>query len=823
VGQRLPRCWRSVKRSPWYAFTVIGVLTAGIALTTVTFAVVDGVLFQPLPYSRPDELYLIRADTSTDPQESPSPVSWAEIATWRAALPDMTIGVAGAHARRVEQAAARDYYAVDVDDRFLEVLGVRPLIGEFSSSENQAGPRRPGDREYLHTISERHWRSLYASDLSIVGRPVAVGEREGVRTLTRIVSVLPSGFLFPTIANQEQPDVFTLFGQPDEVRYSSSRQARALRAIVRVPDLSHLPRVQARLLGATRQLALQARPATLPGRSVEQAPPFDQVTLVRLGDWVGRNERPAFLLAFSSAGILLLMTCLNVAALTVAKATERQGEMALRQALGASGAVIVKDQLAELGLLVTPACVLALFLSRPLLESTVDLLPPSLTLLKTPTVDTRVIAAAMASGLFSLLLVGLWPTRVLRGVDLTQTLGRASRSVWFRTYKAPWLLGVQTAAGFVMLMAAGLTGASLVATWTQDTGYDPGNLVMIEAYAAFYADTRDSSNQLVETRRLLSVVPGVTDVAVASIQPFFQSAVRRPYTNWIPLRGVNELRDVSSRMVSANYFQLMGLELVEGRWPDAAEWERDGPVALVSESTAALWWPQGSALGQALVMTSDRQRAATTPKVVVGVVRDARYSSLDLAPIRDVYVPSPIQPQTYGVFYLVRTGRSVHEVMPGLLQALSVNRLRTAQALSVTDALLKSVRHRALPAWLFGLLGATSLLVLGTGILGVIAMSVSHRTHEMGVRLALGSTEGRLVRLLLAEHLRPVVTGLIAGAIVAFWAVGLLEAQLFGVTARDVWVWVSVSLTILATAGVGALAPAMHAATNNPMQLFRSD
>jgi hypothetical protein len=276
--------------------------------------------------------------------------------------------------------------------------------------------------------------------------------------------------------------------------------------------------------------------------------------------------------------------------------------------------------------------------------------------------------------------------------------------------------------------------------------------------------------------------------------------------------------DVSSRLVTSNYFDVMGLDLVEGAWPDAATWDQDGPVALVSESAARAWWPDRSAVGQLLVSSS-----AATPRVVVGVVRDARYAALDREPIRDIYVPNPIQLQTYGVIFLVRTEPPVDDVMPGLLRALSAHRMRVAQALSFNDALFKSVRHRALPAWLFGLLGGSGLVILGAGILGMLAMSVSQRTREMGIRLALGSTSAGLVRLMVGDQVRPVLLGLAAGAALALWSVRFLESQLYGVSAWDPGVWTSVAAVILATALAGSLIPSVRSARVNPVTALRSE
>jgi hypothetical protein len=368
-----------------------------------------------------------------------------------------------------------------------------------------------------------------------------------------------------------------------------------------------------------------------------------------------------------------------------------------------------------------------------------------------------------------------------------------------------------------------LTGASLAAAWTEDTGYDRHRLALLEVFARFYNTRAAATEQLQDTWDQLRRTPGVSDVAVSSIQPLFESNLPRAYTVWVPEAMVEAVPDVSSRLVSSNYFEVMGLDLIEGAWPDAAVWNADGPVALVSESAARLWWPDRSAVGQVLARAPARARPQYPSRTIIGVVRDARYSALDRAPLADVYVPGPIAPGVYGAYFLIRTSTSVDDVMPGLLQATARHRLRVSQASSFEDALFKSIRHRALPAWLFGLLGGSGLVVFGIGVIGLLAMSVTQRRREVGIRLALGATGAGIVRLLAREQLRPVLLGLAIGALISAWVVRLLESQLYGVSAHHPGIWALTALTILATASAGALIPSLQSARTNPVEALRAE
>ena len=817
---------RSLRGSPWYAATIIGVLAGGIAVTTLTFAVVDGVLFKPLPYPRADELYFIRADATAAPQVDPPPVSWDDVLAWREAVPDLVIGVASVAATREEQVAVRDFYSASIDERFLEVLRVQPLAGgfeaaDFSTTLRTAASTRGAPRLISHAL----WHALHRGNPQVVGQPTVVSETMGSRAAVRVAGVLPASFVYPVSPGQPQPDVLVPLSPS---RVASGVHAASLQAIARIERPGDVVRVRERLLAATRELAgrLSSRPPHTAPAIVIAAEPrrvFDQITLIPLAGHLWRAERPAFAAVASAAGLLLLLVAMNVAGLAAARSVERQRQAAVRRALGASSWRLVRSQLAELAWLVVPACGLALLATKPLLVWTVDLLPASLAPFEVPSVDARVFGAAATLGFLTLLVVALWPVRVTVRANAAGALGRATPQASRRVRSGRGVVAAQTAAGFVLVTAGMLTGASLAVTWTEDTGYDRQRLGLLEVFARFY-DTREHAvDQLNETWDRLRRTPGVSDVAVSSIQPLFESNLPRPYTVWVPEAVVEAVPDVSSRLVSSNYFEVMGLELVEGTWPDAAVWNADGAVALVSESAARLWWPDRSAVGRVLARAPARARTADAPKIVVGVVRDARYSALDRAPLADVYVPNPISRNVYGVYFLVRTSTSVDSVMPGLLQAVSTHRLRVAQASSFEAALFKSIRHRALPAWLFGLLGGSGLIVLGTGVIGLLAMSVSQRRHEVGIRLALGGTRATIVRLLAQEQLRPVLVGMGVGAVVAVWAATLIESQLYGVSAHHPGVWVLSSLTVLGTACVGALIPSIRSARVSPVEALRAE
>jgi hypothetical protein len=296
---------------------------------------------------------------------------------------------------------------------------------------------------------------------------------------------------------------------------------------------------------------------------------------------------------------------------------------------------------------------------------------------------------------------------------------------------------------------------------------------------------------------------------------FAQSAA--VWTELTPEGWSGQVEGVRSRAVSANFFDVMGMRLVDGRWPSEREWHGRN-AAIVSEAAARVMWPGRPAVGQRLVVWRGTLRVP-----VIAVVADTRFGSLDETPEGQIYVPDNIERGRYGAYFHVRTSAPADDVLPRVLSALSGRGILLEQASTHEDALFASIRHRALPAWLFGSLGLGALLIVGAGVLGLLAMTAAQRTRELGIRLALGATRGRIVQMLLAEQLAAVSFGLVAGAIVSAWTVRYLESQLYSVHAYNPTVWSLAALLLLAVAAAGTLVPALRASGADPVRALRTD
>jgi hypothetical protein len=452
-------------------------------------------------------------------------------------------------------------------------------------------------------------------------------------------------------------------------------------------------------------------------------------------------------------------------------------------------------------------------------------LPASIAVLKEPAIDSRVVIAAALFATVCLIVVSLWPMLVTTRVGVSALLGSQSTSTPRRRRSSAALIASQVALGFALLTAGGLSIASLVEAYRNDAGYRRDHAILLELFHTRAFAPTDSIEALRALPGLIEQLPGVSRVAVSTINPLFQSRSNAS-TNVVPegwsIESAGPIEGVVSRLVSENFFEVLGVRLVDGRWPGAGEWKIDQPVALVSETAARVLWPDRSALGRTLVPRSSRLKSPTW--TVIGVVADARYSGLDADPLGDIYLPDPLASQgRTGAFFHVRTTQAAETVLPVILASLSGRGFRIEQASTHEDALFASVKHRVLPAWLFGTLGFGALLLTGVGVLGLLAMSAAQRTREVGIRIAIGATPARVVRELLREQMGAVLAGLAAGMLVSAVAARFIEAHLYRISPFDPLVWAIGAVTVLGVAAAGAWLPSTRASRVDPVQALRAE
>jgi predicted permease len=780
--------WRATRRAPAYAITVVVISALGMALGATVFAVVDGVVFKPLPY--PDAAHLYTATARDASDQRAYVFTLDEIDAWHSAMPSLGI----AAFRPVDDGGTlgdgRSYGMASVDEAFFDVLGQRPAIGGFTPDQFEPGAR------HVAVVSDRLWQRVFGRRKDVVGQQLPLVDGRGV--LGRpvdppiVVGVLPPDFAFPD--GNAMPDVI--------VPIVASAAARAERnesvavALVRVPPGTTIEQWRPRIDAVTRASQHMDASFVIDGAS------FSPVATL------GWAYGSAFRMLAAAAAVLVLLSCVGIAGLTAARARQHERDVLLRRALGASTADLFRHALARVLPLWAAGAAIGVSLTAPLLSFTLDLLPARTSFLKAPRVDARVIGVVCAAALVSSCIVALsvlWTSRranlAIRPAQTTPKVRGFGRT----------LVAVQAALAFVVMLGGALMTMSLWRAWQVDPGYERERIavVRLNARAPNLADVDADVERL---QADLVRVSGATSAAIVT-SPFLTHS-------WAVV-GVKSAAspkavDLSEVTFRGDVFGVLGIRPIEGRLPTPEEIERRDPIALVSERTAAALWPGEPAVGRSIVIGR--------PLAVIGVVRDARFAGLIDRDRRagQVFVPGRSDRR---LTVLVRTAGRPADVAVTVARQMTAYRpqIEVLSSGTMRDALAGTISDRRFSAWLYGGYAACAVVITAVGIFGIVATITSLRTKEMGVRQALGAQRASLVWLLLREQMLVVAVGLVVGGFAAWWAVGLLRRQLYGVAPTDTAMWGLSALTILAAAALATVIPAIRASAADPAVTLRVD
>jgi predicted permease len=805
-GPELRRAARSLRRTPWYAATITGVVALTIALASTVFAVIDGVLFKPLPYPEADRLFAIQPGFQ-DPSARGTPsVSPRELEAWQAAMPDVQFtGFDRSPAAMIEGPNDPELGLALVQPDFFAVLGVVPLAGGLHAADFARASGWP-----RLVISYELWQQRFGGDPDIVGRDVDADPRIG---RLQIAGVMPRDFVLP---DRSKAHVLTA-----PAGLANSPTSRSLTVLARAPQGIGAEALRDRLEVVMGSLA-EGQPVAPDGRRF--LGPFDRATVVPLETWMTERSAPLFRALAAAVIGLILIASLNVSGLTAARVVDRARDIALRRAVGARSTDIAREHLIGQAVLFSTGTALGLALAVPMLKTSLVLLPDDLHLLKTPAVDARVIALTAAAMAVSLILSSIWPLQ--RAVRVHRnSLGVVSGSATPRTRSVGRFLVVsgQVAGALVLVVAGALLVGSLMRVQANEIGFSADRRLAVIDLALIGAPGRiggahpDVAGQLARFLDDVRSVPGVAAAGAAEANVLERSSFEA-----VALRSANlHQAHAVGVPVTPGFFRSAGLHLLEGRLPTDDELRTGAPLAVISRRYAAAGWPDMSALGQELSVSLGTR--SWPPHTVLGVVEDVRFRGWDLDADTEAFVPhsSLYSSRTAAVF--VRAQGSAERLIPDLLRLAERHgpALRVARAAPAADMLADTIRPRRLQSWLFGSFAAAALAITGVGLLGLVASAAARRTREVGVRMALGATRSRLVRQLVREQLAGVSVGLAAGSLLAIWTAPLLRSYLYELSAYDLRVWTAALLAVALTALAGALIPSLRASQVDPVQALR--
>ena len=807
---------RSLRRSPWYAAAVIAVISLGLTLAATTFAIVDGVLFKPLPYPQANDLIFVQPGVSGT-RGTPS-VSWNTLNEWASAMPEAAFtGFDVESVSGLESVNESGLGAAMVLRNFFDVIGVLPLVGGFTRENYKGGT---GTTPVI--VSYELWQRRFGGAADILGRRLTVDPRLAPSGVVEVVGVMPRGFVFPhTINAQVLRPHLAAAARPED---------RSLRVILRrAPgDRTHLAALEQQLESVMHVLAAGRDPAPAGNRFFG---PFDEATVTPLADYLTGRSRPLVTAAFVAASVLLLIACLNVSGLVAARTIDRARELSLRRALGARAGDIIRATTAEAMVLLTIGGAAGLLLAGPMLHLLTGLLPNDLVLLKIPSIDWRVIVFVAAAVIASIAMVSILPVmRALRvgSIAATAATSRSATPAGRRAVPAV-IVVLQVAAAVVLTVAGALLVASVTRVMSVDPGINPENLAIVEL--RIVPEGRSGAGEPTpgvapRVGAFLDRVRAIPGVAAAGVvDAHILDGSLWTVANFVPPEPIKRIGHLGFP-VSAGFFEAAGVPVKSGRLPTPAEFESGDMVAVVSEVVANAYWPGQSAIGQVIISrtgvgTSRRERVFT----VVGVVAEAQYHGWDddVAPI--VYAPYAALNFSAAPVAFVRFARGAPRLLEPIIAAAERDapNVQAVRAAFASTMLADTIRPRRLQSWLFGSFAAAALVIVGAGVLGLVAMTTARRTREVGIRMALGATSASVQRLILREQLTAVIAGVLIGAAGAFWAIGPVTSDLFEITPYDARVWTVAIALIVGVAVTGALLPARRASRVDPAVALRAE
>jgi len=810
-------CWqdlrfavRMLRKST--GFTAIAVLTLalGIGANTAIFSVVYAVLLKPLPYANSAQLLNIFQ------QQPPTPdglgwsyPSFAELREQN----DVFTAVAGATRHQLTFTGRGEPLEVNtaaVTGDFFSLFDARPLAGRMLFQEDA----RPGAPAVV-VISENLWRGSLEADSNIIGSAIILDKRSFT-----VIGVMPAAFIFPLFpAVTDAPQVWIPL--PQDPLFGPWIQRPA----------GHWMQVTGRVKPGIGMAQISAEMAALSDRIAKDFPAENAGYIIRVAPlqaMIVGNVKSALFILMAAVGLVLLIACANIANLLLTRATSRAREIAVRATLGAGRARIVRQLLSETAVLGLLGGVAGIALAYWGVQVLVALIPPGVPIVNTIRVDSFVLIFALALSMIASIVFGLTPAFLVANSDLQVSLreggARSGESSGGRRARNVLAAG-EIALAMMLLVAAGLLLRSFAKLTAVNPGFDVQHVVTAEvALPRFQYTTPQQWIQFSdELLTQLHAEPGLKDCALSVPAPIAWGNINLGFEIiGKPPATASTARTADYVSVSPDYFRTMGIPLMAGRVFNQRDTLSLPNVTVISKALARTYFPDEDPLGKELVFSFPPDPGV--PRRIVGVVGDVRDVALGNDPKPMMYVPFAQAP-LWGAVVVAKSPLSVSSVAATIRQDVAKidKDLPISKIASMSDALNTSVAQPRFRTFLLSLFAAMALILAATGIFGVISYSVSCRTHEIGIRVALGASRGTILRMVSRETLTLTLAGLAFGLAGALAASRFLGHMLFGVTAYDTATLVAVTMILSVVACLAAFIPARRASVIDPMTALRQE
>ena len=807
LWQDLRYAVRMLVKSPGFTAVAVLTLALGIGANTAIFTVADALLLRPLPYANPQRLALIYATQISD-RTAVGPFSYPRFAALQQEQRSFSSLAAftGDSFNLTERGEAQQISAARVSWTFFDVLGVRPMLGRtFLPAEGQPAGNR------VAIISHNFWMREFGGARNAIGQSLDLDSQS-----YSIIGVLPADFVFQPLGNDVPVWI------PREFELNIATPAHIQRGVGYLNAVARLgPGVT--LENAQAEMDVLDKEYRRDNPEKPDADPKRPIAVDYLQSQVVANIRPAVLILMAAVGFVLLIACANVASLLLSRALKRKKEIAVRAALGASRAAILRQLLVESLLIAAIGGAAGIFAgyagTQALLalnQSTVPQLSAGIQM------DWRVLCFTLAISLASGLFFGLTPALQLSRTDLTSVLrdvGRGSTGSRRGGMLQNSLVVAQVALSMVLLIGSGLLIRSFRGLMTLNPGFEASHVVtmQIDLPPSKYSTSAQMVSFYNELLRQTQNLPGVTAAAISSALPLSPSRMTPMLAEGQPVVPFPQRPIVNIETISPQYAEVMHVPLIRGREFTAMDNERAPTVAIVNQVFVRRYWPNQNPLGKHIWIGLIK-----APIEVVGIFGDVKNMSLTAAPNPEIFLPFPDLPWA-NLRLSLRSSGDPQLLVPTVRHRLAgLDASQAISAVQTLDHLLDSARAQSrFTMMLFGIFSVMALVLAVVGIYGVISYAAAQRTQEMGIRMALGAAKSDILRLVIGRGLRLAVTGIVIGLVAPFTIMRLMSSLLYKVSPADPVTIIGSTILFLAAALLASYVPARRASRTDPMVALR--
>lgn len=781
-------------------FTCVAVLALGLGIgaNTAIFSVINAVVLRPLPYGNPDQLVTVLHDKTIPVAPAnyfdlvAQSQSFSSIAAAQWWEPNLTGREQPEHLRGLQLTA-----------QMFQVLGVSPLLGRtFNADEDQPG------RERVVVLSHRLWQRRFGGDVGVVGQQVTFDGESYT-----IIGVMPAEFQFaPFWATKAE-----LWSPLNLTARANDRGGQSLRVFARLKPEVTRAMAQAEVATIFRRLE-QEHPETNKGLPIAVEPLHEQV--------VGKT-RPALLILFGAVSFVLLIACANVANLMMARATSRQKEIALRTALGANSARIARQLLTESVVIALIGGAFGLLLSIVGMRALLALGPGSLPRLQTIGLDLPTLAVTFGLSIITGLLFGLAPvlqTRKWNWFESLKESTRGSSAGRSRVNARRLLVITEVALALMLLVGGGLMVRSFAHLRSVDPGFNPDHLLTMTISLAGSAQNTAAKRVAFfdELLQRVDSVPGVQSASAINHLPLGGDVWTVSYlVEGRPAPAPGEKQAAVYRVIRPDYFRTMGATLLKGRDFTAHDNDTSPQVVIVNESFAKRHWPNEDPLGKRIRVSQDDY----VLREIVGVVKPLKQDQWTAEPNLEMYLPH-LQERTPRALALVVRSSGDPIALVGAIenQVWSIDKnLPVAEIRTMHEVIAGSIEQHRFNLFLLGLFAFVALVLALVGIYGVMSESVNARTHEIGIRMALGARAADVLRMVVGQGMTLAVIGIVIGLFGAFWLTRFMATLLYEVSPTDSVTFLLIPLVVALVVLCACLIPARRATKVDPLVALRDE